>query len=463
MLRGWKLTGILVVLFVAAGLRVTALGRRPMHADEAILADKVGTMLAGGGFVYDRRDYHGPVLAYLTWIPARLTGHTSYETLTEVNLRIVPAVIGIVLALSPLLLAPTLGWPAALVAATLVAVSPALVYYSRDFIPEMPLALWTALFLAGVCRSGWRWRVLAGAAAAAMIATKETAVLPLASAAIAYAATAPRRPWHWRGVAVFAGAALGTLALLLAPGAWRELGASLPAYGQKAVSGGLHEHPWYMYWQWMAGWHYASSEAPILILAAGGVAVAVKSRQRFPAFFAVYTLCLAAFYSALPYKTPWCSVSILYGLALLAGVGAGALGSRWRVGVVAAVTAAAGVLAWQAWRAAAPYATDPRNPWVYAQTSSGVFTIRDRVQEAVSAAPEGRAVAIDVFTRENFWPLPWYFRRYPNVRWWRQVDPHGRAASIVLLSPEMEPDVIRKLYESPPPGERELYMNLFTG
>jgi predicted membrane-bound mannosyltransferase len=218
-----------------------------------------------------------------------------------------------------------------------------------------------------------------------------------------------------------------------------------------------------MYWQWMAGWHYASSEAPILILAAAGVAVAVKTRRRFPAFFAVYTLLLAGFYSALPYKTPWCSVSILYGLALLAGMGTAALASRWRIGALAAMTAAAAVLGWQAWMVAAPLATDPRNPWAYAQSGTGVFTIRDRVEEAASAAPEGRAVALDVFTGENFWPLPWYFRRYPNVRWWRQVELHGRVASIILLSPEMEPDLIRKLYQSPPPGERELYMNLFNG
>ena len=25
----------------------------------------------------------------------------------------------------------------------------------------------------------------------------------------------------------------------------------------------------------------------------------------------------------------------------------------------------------------------------------------------------------------------------------------------------MEPDLVRKLYEGPPPGERELYMNMF--
>lgn len=462
MRRRWEIAWVAAVLLVAAGLRITLLGGRPMHADEAILADKFGTMLAGGGFTYDPREYHGPVLEYLAWIPARLTGRTNYEALTETTLRIAPAVCGILLALSPLLLAPALGVTAAMSAAALVAVSPALVYYSRDFIPEMPLALWTALFLAGMCRSGVRWRVLAGLAAGAMIATKETATLALAAAALAYAATVGR-PRSWRGVTVFAGAAVGALVLLVGPGTLRQIGESLAAYGHKAVTGGPHDHPWYTYWQWMAGWHYGSTEAPILILAAAGLAAAVKIPRAFPRFFAVYTLALAFFYSALPYKTPWCAVSILFGLSLLAGVGVAALESRRRAVAPAAVIAAIAILASQDWRAAAPYAADPRNPWAYAQTGAGVFTIRDRVDEFVRASPEGRAVTLDVYTRENFWPLPWYFRRYSNVRWWRQVGLEGRAAGIILVSPEMEPDVVRKLYQAPPPGERELYMNLFTG
>ncbi|MGD0775613.1 MAG: hypothetical protein ABSC05_22600, partial [Candidatus Solibacter sp.] len=70
---------------------------------------------------------------------------------------------------------------------------------------------------------------------------------------------------------------------------------------------------------------------------------------------------------------------------------------------------------------------------------------------------------IEIYTRENLWPLPWYFRAYPNVRWWRQVTIPGRAAPIILVSPAMEQDVARKLYEGPPPGQRELYMNLFSG
>src|ERR1051325_8933092 len=176
-----RVAGIFGVILLAAGLRIPRLDRRPMHADEAIFADKFGTMLAGGGFPYDPHDYHGPVLAYLAWIPAHLTGRTAYERLTESALRTGPAVAGILLALSPFLLMPVVGFPASLAASALIAASPVMVYYSRDFIPEMPLALWTALFLIGIWKPHAGWRALAGAAMVTMVATKETALFALAA------------------------------------------------------------------------------------------------------------------------------------------------------------------------------------------------------------------------------------------------------------------------------------------
>jgi predicted membrane-bound mannosyltransferase len=446
---------------LAAGLRIPRLNSRPMHADEAILADKFGTMLAGGGFPYDPRDYHGPVLAYLAWIPAHLAGRTTYESLTETTLRIAPAITGILLAISPFLLTPVVGFPASLAASAMMAASPVLVYYSRDFIPEMPLALWTALFLAGLSKPRPGWRAFAGAAAVAMMATKETALLALVAAFLAKIATSPRRRPEWRGLVAFGAGAVAAFCILLASVNWALLAGFLTPYTRKAFSGGLHAHPWYSYLQWIAGWHYSFTEAPILVLASVGVVVAVKGRRPFVAFLAMYTLALLAEYSVLPYKTPWCAVSIVYGLALLAGVGAGALASKRRRVAFAAVVVAVSVSASQAWVASVPAAVDPGNPWAYAQTGNGVFSILDSVEATTRAAPDGRGVALDVYSRENWWPLPWYFRRYPHVRWWRQVDLQGRAAPIVLLSPEMEPDLIRKLYEGAPPGQRELYVNLF--
>ena len=37
----------------------------------------------------------------------------------------------------------------------------------------------------------------------------------------------------------------------------------------------------------------------------------------------------------------------------------------------------------------------------------------------------------------------------------------GENAPVIVVTPEMEPALVRKLYDLPPPGERELYMSIF--
>lgn len=444
--------GVVCVVLLTAGLRVSRSDSRPLHADEAILADKFGTMLGGGRFPYDPYDYPGPVLAYLAWVPAHLTGQTTYEALTETILRIAPAVAGILLLLSPLRLTPLIGLTASLAASALMAASPVLVYYSRDFMSEMPLALRTAIFLVGLWKPGAGWCALAGVATVAMIATKETALSALLAAVAARRATSPHRRPKRRDLIEFAAGAVAAFGLLLARVNFALLAVSLTPYSHKVFSGGLHQHSWYAYLQWIVVWNYSFTEAPILPLATAGVGVAVKTSTPLDRFLSIYTLAVLVPYSVLPFKTPWCVVSIVYGLALLAGVGAAAL-------LMAAMVVAVGVSASQARVASVPTAADSRDPRAYAQTGTGVFLIRDGGDAVGRAAPQGREVALDVNTCENRWLLPWYFGSYPHVQCWRGVELHGRALPVVLLSPQMQPDLIRKRYEVPPPGERELYVN----
>jgi predicted membrane-bound mannosyltransferase len=65
----WLLVGAL-----AAGvlLRLPQLGMRPMHTDEAVHAIKFGALLETGTYRYDKNEYHGPTLNYLTLLPAWL-------------------------------------------------------------------------------------------------------------------------------------------------------------------------------------------------------------------------------------------------------------------------------------------------------------------------------------------------------------------------------------------------------
>src|SRR5262249_35032187 len=100
---------ILAALVVASAARFMSLGARPMHADEGVLADKFGSFLETGNYAYDPGEHHGPALAYITWLPAWLTGHRTYQALTEKTLRAAPAAAGLLVALLPLLLARVLG------------------------------------------------------------------------------------------------------------------------------------------------------------------------------------------------------------------------------------------------------------------------------------------------------------------------------------------------------------------
>ena len=133
----------LAIFAAALAFRIPDLADRPMHADEAVLADKFGGLLETGSFPYDPQDYHGPALAWLTLAPARLAGAHRYADLTETTLRIVPALCGVLLVLMPLLLWDGLGRWGAVAAAGLTAISPAMVYYSRYYIPEMLLTTLT--------------------------------------------------------------------------------------------------------------------------------------------------------------------------------------------------------------------------------------------------------------------------------------------------------------------------------
>jgi predicted membrane-bound mannosyltransferase len=175
---------------------------------------------------------------------------------------------------------------------------------------------------------------------------------------------------------------------------------------------------------------------------------------------------MMAAYASIPYKTPWCLLGFLHGLILLAGVGANLLLSSprraaARLAVGALVAAGAVHLGWQAWAGSSRYAADPRNPYVYAHTSTDVFEIARRVEGLARAHPQRERMPVEVLSRENLWPLPWYLRRLRDVRWETTPVKDAGPAPLILATPDMEDAVRRKLYDWRPAGERELYVPAF--
>jgi hypothetical protein len=243
---------------------------------------------------------------------------------------------------------------------------------------------------------------------------------------------------------------------------------------ERAIAASPHVHPWHYYIGLLL--HFPAegtpfwTEASILALAlVGGIAAwrgAGDVHQRALRLLSVYTLLMLVAYSAIPYKTPWCLLGFLHGMILLAGKGAvvlvrGATGAATRGTILALVAAAMAHLGWQAWAASFRFAADPRNPYVYAHTGEDVFEIVSRLERLCAAHPDGPAMPLSIVSRDNLWPLPFYLRRMTNVAWWDGVANDAKPAPVVMITPDMEPALVRRLYETPPPGERELYVRAF--
>ncbi len=154
MTRGCAGALVAIALISGLALRLARLDVRPMHHDEANQAVKFGALLERGEYHYDTQDHHGPTLYYLTLPAAWLRGQATLASLDERTLRGVTAVFGAATILLLPLLSGGAGRTAAATSAWLLALSPAMVFYSRMFIQESLFACFTLAFVIAVGRHG---------------------------------------------------------------------------------------------------------------------------------------------------------------------------------------------------------------------------------------------------------------------------------------------------------------------
>jgi hypothetical protein len=236
-----------------------------------------------------------------------------------------------------------------------------------------------------------------------------------------------------------------------------------------------HVHRWHYYLRILFWWHEEGgrlwTEAAVAVLALTGLIAGVASWGRNPrsaamvSFLGIYTLVMILVYSAIPYKTPWCAIGFLHGMILLAGVGMTVLvraapGYTLKGVVIAALVAATGHLAFQAYRASFVAYEDRHNPYVYSPTTSDVPVFAERIRQIALAHPDGKAMHVQVICPErDYWPLPWYLRDMPRIGWFSDA-PTGAAAPLIITQPKLTPVLTDYLYVKQPPGHRHLYVQL---
>jgi uncharacterized protein (TIGR03663 family) len=484
---------LLLVVILALGLRLPRLAERPMHGDEAIHAEKFGQLLEQGIYRYNPDEYHGPTLNYFTLIPAKLQGAVNLKQVNEETLRIVPVFFGVLLILLLWFLTDGLGTGATIIAGLLTAISPAMVFYSRYYIQEMLLVCFTF----GLIACGYRyvqskniiWAISAGAFAGLMHATKETCIIAFASMVLAillvHLLHRGQSKFSWKIWHIVAGIIVAVLVSIVFyssfftnPSGVTDSIKALIYYFARASENKLHIHPWYYYLQLLIYFKLSGgpvfSEALIVILAIVGFIAAMRRRLaadidvRLARFIGFYTLIMMVSYSAIPYKTPWCMLSFLDGMILLAGIGAITIiksvsTTAGRVVVSAVLTAAGAHLLWESYSANYKYYAEPVNPYVYAHPTRDIIEVANRVKEIALTTPQGYNLYIEVICTDNdYWPLPWYLRFFNNVGWWDKVDYKVPAAPIIIATADLENDILKLLYEVPPAGKRNLYVPLFS-
>lgn len=496
-MKHWAGIGLLIAIaIVGLVLRGPDLAHRPLHNDEAINASKLERLWTQGHYRYDPDEFHGPVLYYFSLPVIFIASRLDVDQPSIVAMRTVTVLFGLGLILLLAGALDALGRASAVAAGALVAISPAMVYYSRYFIHEVPLIFFTAFALISfwryLRRPGWTWAMAAGAGVGFMYGTKETFVFSVLAAVLAFGLTLlSRRKLSSRASrsdGTAANQSLSESSNVLRSPSWgtlpvkKRVGHLLAAIGAGAVislifftslfsewggavdavhtyfiwlkrAGGAspHVHPWYFYLQRLFWFHQRNgpvwTELSIAVLAGAGILISclgwkLTATQRAVGLFVTwYSFLLAAIYSVLPYKTPWCFLGFYHGFILLAGLGAGHLVTvlrplALRIAAILLIAVAAGHLVWESRRCSTEFAADPRNPYVYGHTSADALNLLERVEELARLYPAGAAaMPIQVIAPEsNYWPLPWYWRKYNQAGWWDHIPENPFSPVIVVAN-----------------------------
>jgi len=487
---------ILTILIVLAAclFRFSALDVRPMHTDEAVHAIKLGDLLEQGEYSYDLDEYHGPMLNYVTWCIAKVTGCKLLVETSEFTHRIAPALFGVALIISVLLLAGGFAPRAMLLAMLLLAISPVFIFYSRYAIQEMILVCLSMILVGTVYRYLQRrsifWVLIAGCSLGLMHTTKETFVITIFSmvvaAVVVFVGMSTRHRREIKNSVRISDIALMVLiAVVVSVIFYSKCGTDFSAvidslrtyktYINRASGEARHIHEWYWYFKCLFfnrndGFPFWS-EGVVGILALVGIGkgfVLADTRERnyLPFFLFLFSLVMMAVYCVISYKTPWCLLNFYLPIILLAGLGLDAMLRSYN-GVVLFFMSICVIgichLIFQAYQLNFIYVDQPENPWVYGHTDSDLLRLVDKIESVAKVHPHRYAIRMQVIAQgDDYWPLPWYLRHFTQIHWRATVEDDVIDADLLVTTLSTEKKLIDKLYTLPNAGEGRLMVPLLA-
>lgn len=169
--RRWEIGAYAGILILALALRLWDLGGQALHHDESLHAVYSWYLYDGRGYLHNPL-MHGPFqffgTAAIFWV--------LWDS--DFTVRLLPAMFGVILVGTPILLRPYLGRSGALITSVLLTLSPSFLYFSRFARNDIYMAVWVMLLIGFIWRylDSGKARYLVGIAAALALAfsTKES-------------------------------------------------------------------------------------------------------------------------------------------------------------------------------------------------------------------------------------------------------------------------------------------------
>jgi uncharacterized protein (TIGR03663 family) len=447
----WTAGGILLG---AALLRLLYLSDKVLHHDEGVNGLFLTTLFRNGYYHYDPSNYHGPTLYYFGWITTTFNSlFYGKEGLSIFAIRLVTAIFGIGVVWLMLCLRRQLGDFGSLAAATLAAVSPGFVFFSRYFIHEILFVFFSLGAVVAMLRfletKRPRHLLLASLSTALLCATKETWVMTVAVWLIAIPCTTvylrlrkttnenqdsrSRRgqqrnnssPAENPAQTDWSKAQLYSTAALLFAAVWILFYSSFLTNFPQGVydsvltftywsktSEAANVYSFTKYLEWLV--YPKMAELPAMLLGSVGIVLALwRARDRFAVFVAFWSLGILAAYSLVSYKTPWCALNIVLPFVIMAGYGLQQLYSRRSIAVFLAAIAV-GVSLYLAIELSFFKYDDDSQAYSYAHTKKDFQRLVNEVNSIAAGNPAGKDIGITVMSGEH-WPLPWYLRDYTHA------------------------------------------------
>lgn len=448
----WISAGIIALAFA---LRVLWLGMKPPHFDEGVNGWFCDSMTRDGFYHYDPTNFHGPLHFYVLFIAQTLFGRSIWA------LRLPLALVSTGCVAMVLAYRCYLGERVCQIAALAMAISPAMVFYGRYAIHESWLLfflLLTAWGAAGLWRFGTRRHLWAAALGlTGMILTKETYLIHTVAFILAVpcllfyerffrSTRFAFAGWKFgrRDVLKVAGMCAGLIVFFYTGGLLDWPSATPPATGARGSLAGLyecfgtwvhtgtasvsgHEKPWHYWLQLLAGVEVnstggralvtstISSELPAALGLLASLALLAPRTNRLARYLAIYGVGALIGYSLVPYKTPWCIISLIWPFHFVFALGvvrAAQKVDRWST---VALTGALALFTVRAtWQLNFHHFTDDTEPYVYVQTRPDLDRLLGPLHTLVARDPRNRYLTGHILQPEQH-PLTWLLNDFPKI------------------------------------------------